>query len=74
VPVIGGEQIQLKVPARLMADVLPVEDHAQPETVPRRDDRFGLVAGTPGATGRQRRHGAAIALSGTQLQYPTLIA
>ena len=29
---------------------------------------------TPGATGSQRRHAAAIALSGSQLQYPTLMA
>ena len=67
-PVIGGEQIQLKVPARLVVDVLPVEHDAQPEVGPQRDHQLGLVPGDARGHGCQRRHAAAIALSGSQLQ------
>ena len=45
VPVIGGEQIQLEVPARLVVDVLSVQHHAEPEVLPLRNDQLGLVAG-----------------------------
>ena len=47
-PIIGGEQIQLEVPARLVVDVFPIEDHAEPEVLPLRDDQFGRVAGDAG--------------------------